>query len=159
MAANPDVLNSWKEVADYLGRGVRTVQRWERDLNLPVRRPRGTERSAVIALKQELDHWLLQSPAEILKKKAPAFISKTPGPCHNTSTLILRTQALALESNSLCERSRELCQQINHSVSSSIRLMRKETQRSRELRQGINKPISNTAQLMNKKEAGDNNVF
>ncbi len=31
------VLNSWKEIACYLGRGVRTVQRYERDLGLPVR--------------------------------------------------------------------------------------------------------------------------
>jgi hypothetical protein len=57
------VLNSWKEVAAYLGRGVRTVQRYERDLGLPVRRPRGTRRSAVIiAFTDELDHWLRTAP-------------------------------------------------------------------------------------------------
>ena len=33
-------LNTWKEIATYMGRGVRTVQRWERELGLPVRRPR-----------------------------------------------------------------------------------------------------------------------
>ncbi len=57
------VLNSWKEIASYLGRGVRTVQRYERDLALPVRRPRGTSRSAVIALKEELDAWLRNAPS------------------------------------------------------------------------------------------------
>ncbi len=57
------VLNSWKEIASYLGRGVRTVQRYERDLALPVRRPRGTSRSAVIALKEDLDAWLRKAPA------------------------------------------------------------------------------------------------
>lgn len=31
-------LNSWKEIATFLGRGVRTVQRWERELQLPVHR-------------------------------------------------------------------------------------------------------------------------
>jgi hypothetical protein len=56
------VLNSWKEIAAYLGRGVRTVQRYERDLGLPVRRPRGTTRSAVIALTDELDSWLRNAP-------------------------------------------------------------------------------------------------
>jgi hypothetical protein len=56
------VLNSWKEIAAYLGRGVRTVQRYERDLALPVRRPRGTTRSAVIALTDELDGWLRTAP-------------------------------------------------------------------------------------------------
>ena len=53
-----EVLNSWKEIAEYLNRGIRTVQRWERDLKLPVRRPRGKRRSAVLALPKELDAWL-----------------------------------------------------------------------------------------------------
>lgn len=44
MVVNTDVLNSWKEVATYLGRGIRTVQRWERELGLPIRRPRGKPR-------------------------------------------------------------------------------------------------------------------
>jgi hypothetical protein len=52
------LLNSWKEIAAYLGRGVRTAQRWERDLSLPVRRPRGKDRSAVIAFTDELDRWM-----------------------------------------------------------------------------------------------------
>jgi len=51
-------LNSWKQIARYLGRGVRTVQRWEREFGLPIRRPRGRRRSAVIALTAELDAWL-----------------------------------------------------------------------------------------------------
>jgi len=59
---NDQVLNSWKEIAAYLGRGVRTVQRWERELRLPVRRPRGKDRSAVIALKSDLDKWLQDTP-------------------------------------------------------------------------------------------------
>jgi hypothetical protein len=56
------VLNSWKEIAAYMGRGVRTVQRWERELGLPVRRPRGRSRSAVIALAADLDQWLHRAP-------------------------------------------------------------------------------------------------
>jgi len=44
-----DVLNSWKEVSNYIGRGVRTVQRWEKDFGLPVRRPSGHLRGSVIA--------------------------------------------------------------------------------------------------------------
>ena len=56
------VLNSWKEIAQYLGRGVRTVQRYENDLDLPVRRPRGKSRSAVIAIPEELDAWVRRAP-------------------------------------------------------------------------------------------------
>jgi len=56
------ILNSWKEIASYLGRGTRTVQRWERDFHLPVHRPGGHERSAVIAFSGEVDHWLAATP-------------------------------------------------------------------------------------------------
>lgn len=59
---NGHILNSWKEIARYLGRGVRTCQRWERDLNLPVRRPRNRTRSAVMALPGELDAWVASRP-------------------------------------------------------------------------------------------------
>jgi len=57
------VLNSWKEIAGYLGRGVRTVQRYERDSRLPVRRISGNGRGAVVAFSNELDVWLEQSTA------------------------------------------------------------------------------------------------
>ncbi len=56
------VCNSWKEIAAYLGRGVRTAQRWEHDLQLPVHRPKGTDRSAVLAFPAELDDWLQRAP-------------------------------------------------------------------------------------------------
>ena len=55
---NSDVLKSWKAIARYLDCGIRTAQRWERDLALPVRRPRGHARSAVIAVTDELDQWV-----------------------------------------------------------------------------------------------------
>lgn len=60
--AQLQLLNSWKEIALYVGRGVRTVQRWESDLGLPVHRPRGKNRSAVMAFRQELDDWLHRTP-------------------------------------------------------------------------------------------------
>ena len=50
-------LTSWKEIATYLGKGVRTAQRWERDLGLPVRRPNGKPSGVVAASQAELDSW------------------------------------------------------------------------------------------------------
>jgi len=68
------VLNSWKEIATYLGRGVRTVQRYERELQLPVRRVGGKAHSSVVALSQDLDTWLehatLQKRDELLPRAA-----------------------------------------------------------------------------------------
>jgi hypothetical protein len=66
-----DILNSWKEIADYLDRGIRTVQRWERDLHLPVRRPRGKRRSAVLAIRHEIDAWLGSLPQNSLAEPTP----------------------------------------------------------------------------------------
>ncbi len=53
------VLSSWKDIARYLGKGVRTVQRWERHLGLPVRRPTGaSQKSAVVLHRGDVDAWL-----------------------------------------------------------------------------------------------------
>jgi len=40
-------LDSWKEIADYLRREIRTAMRWERQKGLPVRRVPGGKRHAV----------------------------------------------------------------------------------------------------------------
>jgi|SRR5215470_2281467 len=58
------VLNSWKEIAAYLKCGVRTVQRWERDLDLPVYRPRPGKRGPVCAFPGELQIWMRQRKTE-----------------------------------------------------------------------------------------------
>ncbi|HXJ91524.1 MAG TPA: hypothetical protein VMT20_01420 [Terriglobia bacterium] len=55
--AGADRLESWKEIAAYLKRDVRTVQRWEKTEGLPVRRHRHGVRSTAYALKHELDAW------------------------------------------------------------------------------------------------------
>jgi hypothetical protein len=51
------ILSGWKEIAQYLHCGVRTVQRWEGD-GLPVHRPSPHKRSHVIAHSEELDRWI-----------------------------------------------------------------------------------------------------
>jgi hypothetical protein len=50
-------LDSWKEIAAYLGRGVRTVQRWEREEDLPVHRLSHEKRGTVYAIREELAAW------------------------------------------------------------------------------------------------------
>jgi hypothetical protein len=53
-----EALQSWKEIASELNRGIRTVQRWERTLGLPVRRVGKGPRCPVIAFRDELHRWL-----------------------------------------------------------------------------------------------------
>lgn len=57
-----DFVSGWKDIANYLGKGVRTVQRYERELGLPIRRPSGRDSGSVIATKVELDAWIAASP-------------------------------------------------------------------------------------------------
>ncbi len=51
-------LESWGEIAAYLNRSITTVQRWERQEGLPVRRLEHVRKPSVFALRSELDAWL-----------------------------------------------------------------------------------------------------
>jgi TolB-like protein/Tfp pilus assembly protein PilF len=51
-------LDSWGEIASYLGREVRTVQRWEDTEALPVHRHEHKKKSTVYAFAGELDEWI-----------------------------------------------------------------------------------------------------
>ena len=58
LKSSTGTLNSWKEIAQYLDRGVRTIQRWEHGLGLPVHRIGKGKRSPVFATASELNFWL-----------------------------------------------------------------------------------------------------
>jgi hypothetical protein len=53
-----DRLDSWKEIAVYLGRDVRTAQRWEKAEGLPVHRQFHVKAGTVCAFQREIDIWL-----------------------------------------------------------------------------------------------------
>src|SRR6266481_724800 len=59
--ANPDGqgrrLESWKEIAAYLGRDITTVRRWEKREGLPVRRLHHSRLGSIYAYTAELDAW------------------------------------------------------------------------------------------------------
>jgi TolB-like protein/Flp pilus assembly protein TadD len=60
-----DRLDSWKEIAAYLNKEVRTVQRWEKSLGLPVRRLAQGKQGTVFAYKPELDAWWQESQTKL----------------------------------------------------------------------------------------------
>ncbi len=67
--ANPEArLNSWKEIADYIARDVRTAHRWERE-GLPVHRLMHEKGASVYAVPAEIDEWLAKRSAR--PQKAP----------------------------------------------------------------------------------------
>ncbi len=77
---SPSRLTGWKEIAAYLNRGVRTVQRWEKEFGLPVRRLGGAKAESVSADPREIDAWL-ESAEGFLAKSVPgaAAASALPG--------------------------------------------------------------------------------
>jgi TolB-like protein/Tfp pilus assembly protein PilF len=84
-------LDSWKEIAAFLGRAERTVKRWESERGLPVHRVPGGGRSAVFAYANELADWLKGRSAELdaddsaspevdTPKTDPASVAVPPAP-------------------------------------------------------------------------------
>lgn len=79
-------LDSWKEIADYLGKGERTVKRWECERCLPIRHVPGHGHGSVYAFTSELDEWLLsqttrkqEPPQEIAAVGEAANGTEEPG--------------------------------------------------------------------------------
>src|SRR3954453_12742284 len=69
------VLSCWKEIAAYLGKGVRTVQRWEKELGLPVRRPDNIHKHVVLAVQDEIDEWVRTQVVRVATKDAGEITS------------------------------------------------------------------------------------
>ena len=65
-------LDSWKEIADYLCKGVTTVRRWEKDEGLPVRRQGHLKRGSVVAYKQDLVDWRNARTTALPEEPKPA---------------------------------------------------------------------------------------
>ena len=89
----------------YLDRGIRTVQRWERDLGLPVHRVGNGPRSPVHAFPAELQAWLLRTgrPAEI-------------APLDGHGKVLMHPNGTVATSRVLVNRSSSLVKQLVHSL-------------------------------------------
>jgi TolB-like protein/Tfp pilus assembly protein PilF len=72
-----DRLDSWKEIAAYLKRSVRTVHRWEAEQGLPVRRHLHQSSGTVYAFKSELDKWWARRGAELETTARPSEEAST----------------------------------------------------------------------------------
>jgi hypothetical protein len=72
------VLSSWKEIATYLSKGVRTVQRWEHEFGLPVSRPKKARKGVVLSSTDKLDRWLAVKWAQQPSRKEPHPNTESP---------------------------------------------------------------------------------
>ncbi len=90
--APEETLTSWKEIASYLGRSVRTVRRWESTEGLPIRRHLHQKASTVFALRSEIDDWQQRRIADLENPPAPAAAQE---PTESTSPAWYRWAAAA----------------------------------------------------------------
>jgi hypothetical protein len=58
-------LDSWKEIACYLRRSIRCVQRWEKNEGLPILRHQHARGATVYAYRQKLDEWWRRGVSDI----------------------------------------------------------------------------------------------
>jgi hypothetical protein len=96
-------LTSWKEIAAYMRCGVRTVQRYEREFGLPVRRPTGKLRGAVMATRAEIDAWVAAGPI----RKAFQLVRVEQN--SRTRSQTNKIEDGVIEMGKLKEQMRELC--------------------------------------------------
>jgi PAS domain-containing protein len=52
------VIRSWKDIAQYVGACIKTLQRWEHTYGFPVRRLNQNKGAVVFALASEVDDWI-----------------------------------------------------------------------------------------------------
>ncbi len=72
-------LVGWKEISAYLNKGVRTVQRWERELGLPVRRVKtSTTGQSVYAERDAIEEWLQRQSRRELNVEEAAVAGVAP---------------------------------------------------------------------------------
>jgi PleD family two-component response regulator len=87
-------LHGWKQISSYLGQAVRTIQRYEATLKLPIRRPAGKDHTAVFAFSDELDEWLERAKIKSRPYVRPVLIVIDPPDAHHISN---RKLALEME--------------------------------------------------------------
>ncbi len=82
-SANPQGrrLESWKEIASFLGRDITTVRRWEKREGLPVHRLHHSRLGTVYAYTAELDAWRRErapgpAPGETAATQAPQTVRR-----------------------------------------------------------------------------------
>ena len=73
-------VESWKEIAAYLQRDVRTVQRWEKKEGLPVHRHMHDKLGTVYSYKAELDAWWNNRRPLLERQDDVSLIRRLPWP-------------------------------------------------------------------------------
>ncbi len=123
-------LNSWKEIAVYLGRGVRTVQRWERELGLPVHRIRESDHSPVFAFTNELQIWLeLRRKAGVPDAPFPRREPLPPLASDVLTEVVSRSQLLTTKMRELLLEQTRTTERLRHNLRNTLAALNRDRQK------------------------------
>jgi len=107
LGSGTDRLDSWKEIANYLRREVRTVQLWEKREGLPIHRHFHKSLGSVFALRSEIDRWKREASRESSKPETESAAlsksSKGTGNRISIYVLPLKNVTVSSERRSLCD--------------------------------------------------------
>jgi hypothetical protein len=117
------ILNGWKEISSYIKRSVRTVQRWETQLELPVYRPALKDRSAVMAFSDELDRWISRTSPDMGEEDVvpngnegnDAYLLQV---LDNVSAMVFDTAELSSQMRLLRDQLRQSLKLYRHAIAS-----------------------------------------
>jgi hypothetical protein len=98
------ILSGWKEISNHIERGVRTAQRWQVRLGMPVHRPALKDRSAVVAFTDELERWLSRTAPDTLNRNNEGSDETLIRVHQNLSKLASHTSELASRTKALKEQ-------------------------------------------------------
>jgi predicted DNA-binding transcriptional regulator AlpA len=71
--SNSSLLRSWKDIAQYVGTSVKTVQRWEQTYEFPIRRVHPNKGSVVFAFQKEINDWLQSRSVNPVRSFPPSL--------------------------------------------------------------------------------------
>jgi tetratricopeptide (TPR) repeat protein len=91
VCAGSDHLDSWKEIASYFRREIRTVQLWEKNEGLPIHRHFHKQLGSVYALRSELERW----KSEVSRKRSLPATKPTEVPNRQVGCITLYVPPLA----------------------------------------------------------------
>jgi tetratricopeptide (TPR) repeat protein len=123
LGAAPDRLDSWKEIASYLKREVRTVQLWEKKEGLPVHRHYHNRLGTIYAFRSEIERW-----GRKVSRRVELAIPLDPAPVkqENERAGDLRIQVSRLECRSSNPQHQALCEVIESKTIAALQQLNPE---------------------------------
>jgi tetratricopeptide (TPR) repeat protein/TolB-like protein len=127
-----DRLESWKEVASFFRRGVRTVQLWEKSEGLPIRRHHHNRLATVYAHRPELEAWWqrrgmqLEGHPDVDKSRGQRELTSLAAFHHSQDDLRIAVQAFSWigPGSELKERASEFAEGLREELLIELRRVR-----------------------------------